>query len=233
MAALSDGFIALPGGLGTLEELAEVASWAQLGLHAKPIGLLGPTGYWDRARSPGSTTPSTEGFIAPEHRGLIVVDPTSDLLTRFSSGSAGAARGSTRRRALGRRRRSLGRLRRRPGIGRRPGCREEPRRRRPGSRDVRDLRRAERVLADSTSGWPMTTRTTSLEPTSSTIAASSGSRAVGTSVRIVLATASSSDGSRQNRLPPDVTLSRIATMTSCCRAARVKSVSPSPLRIRA
>ena len=47
MAALSDGFIALPGGLGTLEELAEVASWAQLGLHAKPIGLLGPAGYWD------------------------------------------------------------------------------------------------------------------------------------------------------------------------------------------
>ena len=44
MAALSDGFIALPGGLGTLEELAEVASWAQLGLHAKPIGLLGPDG---------------------------------------------------------------------------------------------------------------------------------------------------------------------------------------------
>ena len=47
MADLSDGFIALPGGLGTLEELAEVASWAQLGLHAKPIGLLGRAGYWD------------------------------------------------------------------------------------------------------------------------------------------------------------------------------------------
>ena len=47
MAALSDGFIALPGGLGTLEELAEVSSWAQLGLHDKPIGLLGPAGYWE------------------------------------------------------------------------------------------------------------------------------------------------------------------------------------------
>ena len=56
MAALADGFIALPGGLGTLEELAEVASWAQLGLHAKPIGLLGGP-YWD-ALLPGSTRPS-------------------------------------------------------------------------------------------------------------------------------------------------------------------------------
>ena len=60
MAELSDGFIALPGGLGTLEELAEVASWAQLDLHAKPIGLLGPaasgTGCWA-----GSTGPWTTG----------------------------------------------------------------------------------------------------------------------------------------------------------------------------
>src|SRR5688572_19234075 len=46
MAQLSDAFIALPGGLGTLEELAEVVSWAQLGLHAKPIGLLGVADYW-------------------------------------------------------------------------------------------------------------------------------------------------------------------------------------------
>src|SRR5512134_3683182 len=47
MAELADGFIALPGGLGTLEELAEVASWAQLELHDKPIGLLAPNGYWE------------------------------------------------------------------------------------------------------------------------------------------------------------------------------------------
>ena len=47
MAELADGFIALPGGLGTLEELAEVASWAQLELHDKPIGLLSPGGYWE------------------------------------------------------------------------------------------------------------------------------------------------------------------------------------------
>ena len=47
MAELSDAFVALPGGLGTLEELAEVVSWAQLGIHAKPIGLLRVRGYWD------------------------------------------------------------------------------------------------------------------------------------------------------------------------------------------
>ncbi|HZQ59075.1 MAG TPA: TIGR00730 family Rossman fold protein [Acidimicrobiales bacterium] len=46
MYDLSDGFIALPGGLGTLEELAEVATWTQLGLHAKPVVLLDVAGYW-------------------------------------------------------------------------------------------------------------------------------------------------------------------------------------------
>jgi hypothetical protein len=83
MADLADGFVALPGGLGTLEELAEVASWAQLDLHRKPIGLLGSDGYWapllawlDRAVD--------EGFIAPEHRRLIALDADLDaLLARF------------------------------------------------------------------------------------------------------------------------------------------------------
>jgi uncharacterized protein (TIGR00730 family) len=51
MAELADGFIALPGGLGTLEELSEVASWAQLDLHTKPIGLLGPDGTWTHSSS--------------------------------------------------------------------------------------------------------------------------------------------------------------------------------------
>jgi uncharacterized protein (TIGR00730 family) len=82
MAELADGFIALPGGLGTLEELAEVASWAQLDLHTKPIGLLGGA-YW------GSLTAwldhaVEEGFISVEHRGLLVVDADLDtLLDRF------------------------------------------------------------------------------------------------------------------------------------------------------
>jgi uncharacterized protein (TIGR00730 family) len=47
MAALADGFIALPGGLGTLEELFEILTWAQLGFHQKPIGLLNTQGYFD------------------------------------------------------------------------------------------------------------------------------------------------------------------------------------------
>jgi len=87
MAELADGFIALPGGLGTLEELAEVASWAQLDLHAKPIGLLGGA-YWgplmawlDRAVD--------EGFISVEHRGLLAVDADLDtLLGRFDRWAA-------------------------------------------------------------------------------------------------------------------------------------------------
>ena len=88
MADLADGFVALPGGLGTLEELAEVASWAQLELHAKPIGLLGRDGYWepllgwlDRAVA--------EGFIAPRHRRLIALDADLDaLLARFEAWQA-------------------------------------------------------------------------------------------------------------------------------------------------
>ena len=47
MAELADGFIALPGGIGTLEEFAEIVTWAQLGLHAKPTGLLNLLGYYD------------------------------------------------------------------------------------------------------------------------------------------------------------------------------------------
>ena len=83
MAALSDGFIALPGGLGTLEELAEVASWAQLGLHAKPIGLLGPPGYWD-ALLGWLDHAVAEGFLAPDSRALLGLDPDLEaLLERF------------------------------------------------------------------------------------------------------------------------------------------------------
>ena len=83
MAATSDGFIALPGVLGTLEELAEVASWAQLGLHSKPIGLLGPAGYWD-ALLGWLDHAVAEGFIAPGHRELVDLDPDLEaLLERF------------------------------------------------------------------------------------------------------------------------------------------------------
>jgi hypothetical protein len=84
MAELSDAFIALPGGMGTLEELSEILTWSQLGLHARPVGLLDAAGYYgpliaffDRA--------AAEGFIRPEHRGLVLVgtEPAA-LLDRFA-----------------------------------------------------------------------------------------------------------------------------------------------------
>jgi uncharacterized protein (TIGR00730 family) len=83
MAAIADAFVALPGGLGTLEELSEVASWAQLGLHSKPIGLLDVEGYF-RSLLAYLDHAAEEGFLAPEHRAMLVVhdDPGTllDLL---------------------------------------------------------------------------------------------------------------------------------------------------------
>jgi uncharacterized protein (TIGR00730 family) len=92
MAELSDGFIALPGGFGTLEELTEVVSWAQLDLHTKPIGLLGPNGYWDGLLG-WLDQVAGEGFIAPNHRTLVAVDADLDaLLARFADWSPPAPR---------------------------------------------------------------------------------------------------------------------------------------------
>jgi uncharacterized protein (TIGR00730 family) len=86
MAELSDAFIALPGGLGTLEELAEVVSWAQLGLHAKPIGLLGVGAYWaDLLRWLDGAVAA--GFVAPANRRLILEAASLDeLLAQFGAG---------------------------------------------------------------------------------------------------------------------------------------------------
>ncbi len=73
MASLSDAFVALPGGLGTLEEIAEMMTWAQLGLHPKPCGLLDVAGYYaPLVRFLDHAT--DEGFVRPEHRALLVVD---------------------------------------------------------------------------------------------------------------------------------------------------------------
>ncbi|MEA2606716.1 MAG: hypothetical protein QOI00_1473 [Chloroflexota bacterium] len=73
MARLADGFIALPGGLGTLEEMAEVLSWAQLDLHTKPIGLLDVGGYFD-ALGTFLDHAVAEGFIAERHRRMLLRD---------------------------------------------------------------------------------------------------------------------------------------------------------------
>ena len=73
MAELSDGFIALPGGTGTLDELFEVYTWTQLGLQAKPLGLLDVRGYF--AQLAGFLDHAVqERFVTPEHRGMLVVE---------------------------------------------------------------------------------------------------------------------------------------------------------------
>jgi uncharacterized protein (TIGR00730 family) len=79
MAELSDGFLALPGGAGTLEELAEVWTWAQLGLHRKPIGLVDVAGYYRPLREFADHM-VTEGFLRPQHRDMMFVDPDPAVL---------------------------------------------------------------------------------------------------------------------------------------------------------
>lgn len=72
MAAMSDRFVALPGGIGTLEELVEMLTWAQIGLHAKPCGLLNVDGYYD-ALLAFLDHATAEGFLAPPDRELLAV----------------------------------------------------------------------------------------------------------------------------------------------------------------
>ena len=73
MADLSDGFLALPGGFGTLEEFAEVLTWSQLGLQRKPCGLLDVDGYYSPLLSFFDQA-VTERFVATEHRDLVLAD---------------------------------------------------------------------------------------------------------------------------------------------------------------
>mgnify|MGYP006316432865 FL=1 len=85
MAELSDGFIALPGGIGTFEELFEIWTWGQLGWHHKPCGLLNAAGFYDKlvAFLDGATD---DQFLKPEHRAMLVVDADPDrLLDRFAA----------------------------------------------------------------------------------------------------------------------------------------------------
>ncbi|MGM0557204.1 MAG: TIGR00730 family Rossman fold protein [Myxococcota bacterium] len=85
MEELADAFIALPGGMGTLEEFAEIFTWAQLGLHNKPCGLLNVSGYYDRLIEHFDHAQS-QGFLWPEHREIILHASTPDaLLARFEA----------------------------------------------------------------------------------------------------------------------------------------------------
>jgi len=83
MAELADGFVALPGGLGTLEEFFEALTWAQLGLHTKPCGLLNAGGYYDRLIE-FLDIAVDQGFVHPSHRAkLLVAEDVGDLLRQF------------------------------------------------------------------------------------------------------------------------------------------------------
>lgn len=82
MSELSDGFIAMPGGFGTLEELFEVVTWAQLGIHTKPFGLLNVAGYYDGLIS--FLDHSVEqGFVPLRHREMIIVSDEAEELVEL------------------------------------------------------------------------------------------------------------------------------------------------------
>jgi uncharacterized protein (TIGR00730 family) len=93
MAELADGFVALPGGFGTLEELAETLTWSQLGLQAKPFGLLDVEGFYEPLLRFLDHTVA-ERFVAPEHRALVLSggDPAA-LLDRLAAWEPGSTRG--------------------------------------------------------------------------------------------------------------------------------------------
>jgi uncharacterized protein (TIGR00730 family) len=83
MADLADGFVALPGGWGTLEELFEILTWAQLGLHQKPCGLLNVRGFFDGLLSFIDHS-IEEGFIRRESRSMVIVSNSPEsLLEQF------------------------------------------------------------------------------------------------------------------------------------------------------
>ena len=85
MAELSDGFIALPGGLGTVEEFFEVLTWTQLGIHQKPCGLLNVKGYFSKLMGFIDHTVG-EHFVEKEHRSMILEDETPEgLIQKFKT----------------------------------------------------------------------------------------------------------------------------------------------------
>lgn len=86
MMDLSDGFMALPGGFGTLEEFCEVLTWSQLGLHRKPCGLLNVDDYYGELLAMVERAMS-EGFIHPIHRNLLLSDADAERLLDLLSSS--------------------------------------------------------------------------------------------------------------------------------------------------
>jgi uncharacterized protein (TIGR00730 family) len=85
MAELADAFVAVPGGIGTLEELIEVYTWSQLGIHDKACGVLNVKGYYDHLAALLDHA-VTEGFLRPQHRAVLsVASEPADLLDRLAA----------------------------------------------------------------------------------------------------------------------------------------------------
>jgi uncharacterized protein (TIGR00730 family) len=82
MASLADGFIAMPGGMGTLEELFEMLTWSQLGIHSKPVGLLNVDGFYDGLIG-FIRHASGQGFIRPQHAELMMSSADPQALLRL------------------------------------------------------------------------------------------------------------------------------------------------------
>lgn len=96
MAELADAFIAMPGGIGTFEEFFEVVTWAQLGLHQKPCGLLNTRGYYDPLLALLDRA-LEEGFLKLEHRSLFVTSDSPKVLLDLLERARGATFGSERK----------------------------------------------------------------------------------------------------------------------------------------
>jgi len=98
MNDLSDAFIALPGGFGTLDEFFEILTWSQLGIHGKPCGLLNVSGYYDSLLAMLDHA-VTERFLRPAHRELVIAETDADALIQrliaFSLVNAGKRENAT------------------------------------------------------------------------------------------------------------------------------------------
>ncbi|WP_120717500.1 LOG family protein [Tsuneonella amylolytica] len=82
---LSDGFVTIPGGVGTMDELWEAVSWAQLGYHTKPVGLLNAFGFYDHLIA-FNRHMAEVGFVRPAHQGIIIADETlGGLLVKMAA----------------------------------------------------------------------------------------------------------------------------------------------------
>jgi uncharacterized protein (TIGR00730 family) len=95
MADLSDLFLALPGGYGTLDEMFEILTWAQLGIHRKPVGLANVGGYFTPLLDWVSHA-AREGFLSNSHRGLLLVEECPVRLLDRALRAVNEAKGGTR-----------------------------------------------------------------------------------------------------------------------------------------